>query len=75
MPRKSHQGHREYYASMKPETIEVIEGWKLNFNLGNVIKYISRHNIKPGEDPLEALQKASWYLTREVERLQKEKSI
>ena len=49
------------------EAIKVIEAWELDFNLGNVIKYIARCGKK--DAPLQELQKALWYLDREVERL------
>ena len=52
------------------ETIKVIEAWKLNFNLGNCVKYISRAGQKG--DKLEDLYKARWYLNREIERCTKE---
>lgn len=38
----------------------------LSFNLGNVVKYVSRAGRK-GE-VLEDLHKASWYLDREIQR-------
>ena len=50
------------------ESIDVIEGFGLNFRLGNTIKYILRHN-KKGK-PLEDLKKARWYLDREIEKLE-----
>lgn len=50
------------------ESIDVIEGFGLNFHLGNVIKYILRHD-KKGK-PLEDLKKARWYLDREIEKLE-----
>ena len=37
----------------------------LNFNLGNVIKYVWRHEHKNG---LEDLEKALWYLKDEIAR-------
>ena len=46
------------------EAIKVIEAWGLGFCLGNTIKYISRAGKK--EDRLEDLQKAKWYLDREI---------
>jgi hypothetical protein len=61
-------GH--YKDDRKYETIEVIEDWKLNFNLGNVIKYIGRSGRKPGENPIEGLKKAAFYLNREIETLE-----
>lgn len=49
------------------EAIKVIEAWELGFNLGNVIKYISRSGKKGSK--LEDLKKAQWYLNREIEKL------
>ena len=48
------------------EVIDVIEDYKLNYHLGNVIKYICRAKFKGKE--LEDLKKAKWYLDREIER-------
>ena len=50
--------------------IDVMEDWHLNYRMGNALKYISRHGRKPGEDLVENLQKAIWYLEREVKYLQ-----
>ena len=49
------------------EPIEVIESWDLNFSLGNAIKYILRSQYKGKQ--LEDLEKAKWYLEREISRL------
>lgn len=54
------------------EAIKVIEAWGLGFCLGNTVKYIARHGRKGS--PLEDLKKASWYLQREIEKLESEKS-
>lgn len=51
------------------EVIKVIEAWKLNFNLGNAVKYIARRGLKMGESPATALQKAVFYLQREVDTI------
>lgn len=48
------------------EAIDVIEAWRLNFNLGNVVKYISRNGIKDPDKYIEDLEKARWYLDREI---------
>ena len=45
------------------ECIQVTE--RLPFNLGNAFKYVFRHKAKNGR---EDLQKAHWYLKREIER-------
>lgn len=49
------------------EAIKVIEAWNLDFNLGNVVKYISRAGKK--DDLIQDLEKARWYLDREIQRL------
>ena len=49
------------------EAIKVIEAWDLGFNLGNTIKYVSRAGKKL--DILEDLEKASWYINREIKKL------
>lgn len=49
------------------EAIKVIEAWELGFNLGNVIKYISRAGKKGSR--LDDLKKAQWYLNREINKL------
>lgn len=41
----------------------------MNFNLGNALKYVWRAGQKG--DAIEDLQKASWYIAREIERLKK----
>jgi hypothetical protein len=46
------------------ECIEVTEHF--NFCLGNAIKYIWRADLK--KDAVEDLQKAAWYINKEIER-------
>lgn len=46
------------------EAIDVVEGFELNFRLGNSVTYILRADRK-GE-PLKDLKKARWYLDREI---------
>lgn len=48
------------------EAIKVIEAWKLNFHVGNAVKYLSRLGKKEGSTVQEDLQKAIWYLQREL---------
>ena len=61
--------HPSHYNKGKFEAIDVIEDWKLNFNLGNTVKYISRAGHK--DDIIQDLKKALWYLDREIKRLEK----
>ena len=69
--------HPSHYNTGGIEAIDVIEAWDLNFNLGSVVKYISRAGKKPSgsldkdHKQLEDLKKALWYMNREVERLAK----
>lgn len=46
------------------ECIELTE--HLNFNRGNALKYVWRHELKNAGK--EDLQKAAWYIKREIER-------
>ena len=57
--------HYEIYSGL--EAIDVIEAWDLNFNLGNVVKYVCRAGLKDKSDREEDIQKALWYLTRELQ--------
>lgn len=49
------------------EAIKVIEAWDLGFRLGNTIKYISRAGKK--DETIQELEKALWYLKREIKKL------
>lgn len=55
-----------HYTFSAIETIDVIEAWNLGFCLGNVVKYISRAGRKASSTKLHDLQKARWYLDREI---------
>lgn len=59
--------HPEHYrpGDGTVEAIDVIEAWRLGFCLGNVVKYIARAGVKT-ESPVEDLEKARWYLEREI---------
>jgi len=50
------------------EVIDVIDDWKLDFSLGNAVKYIARAAHKGTE--LEDLKKARWYLDHEIKKLE-----
>jgi hypothetical protein len=41
----------------------------MTFNLGNATKYLWRAGLKPGVSDIEDLQKAIWYIEREILRL------
>lgn len=61
--------HPSHYTQGKYEVIDVIEDWDLGFNLGNAIKYIGRAGHK--DDIVQDLEKAKWYIEREIQRLKK----
>ena len=50
------------------EPIAVIKDWGLNFNLGNIVKYISRAGRK--DNILQDLKKAKFYLDWEIKYLE-----
>jgi hypothetical protein len=58
----NHPAH--YGGDTTYEAIKVIEAWQLGFRLGNVLKYIKRAQHK--DNLLQNLQKARWYLDREI---------
>lgn len=60
----------KHYTAAAIEPIEVIHAWDLNFDLGNVIKYIARAGKKRGNSRLQDIMKAQQYLAFEVSRLQ-----
>ena len=58
--------HPPHYKVGGIETIDFIEAKKLNYNLGNAVKYITRADHKGNRN--EDLQKALWYINRELGR-------
>ena len=56
-----------YQATTQP--IDLINAQNLNFNLGNVVKYVSRAGKKQGESNLKDLEKARDYINYEIKRL------
>lgn len=63
---KEEVNHPKHYNSKSKETIQVIQESMnhdeyLGFLLGNVIKYLERHNLKGGKVDL---KKAEWYFSK-----------
>jgi hypothetical protein len=57
--------HPHYYTS-HPSGLECIQVTRhMSFNLGNVVKYLWRADLKGGT---EDLKKAAWYLNDEIEK-------
>lgn len=61
-----------HYNQGNIEVIDAIEDWGLDFNAGNVVKYVARHRHKA--EALEDLKKARWYLDRIIEGLENDNS-
>lgn len=64
--------HPVHY-NRNPSGIECITVVRhMNFNLGNVIKYVWRAGFKGTDNTIQDLEKAAWYLNDEIERLKNE---
>lgn len=58
---------QHYKGKLQP--IDLINAQNLNFNLGNVVKYVCRAGKKEGENILSDLEKAKNYINYEIERV------
>lgn len=63
--------HPSHYTDGKIEVIEFIEDKNLNYHRGNAIKYICRAGKKDPTKEIEDLQKAIWYINREIKNLKR----
>jgi len=63
----NHPSHYTAYVGL--EIIDLTE--QMNFNRGNAVKYIARAGLKDPDTELQDLEKAQWYITREIERIKK----
>lgn len=68
MNRTNTNGPEYYKSSTGVEAIDVIDAFNLNFNLGNVIKYVLRAGKKPETLYVDDLQKAKYYIEREIHK-------
>lgn len=59
-----------HYTDGKIEVIEFIEDKKLDFCLGNAVKYVSRSGKKDPAKEIEDLKKAIWYINRKIQQLE-----
>ena len=58
--------HPAHYTAGNIETYDFIVAKKLSYELGNVVKYVSRAEYKGNK--LQDLQKAQWYLTAAIKK-------
>lgn len=56
-----------HYTAYPVEVIDITE--HLSFNRGNAVKYLCRAGLKNPLTELEDLEKAAWYVQREIKRL------
>lgn len=59
--------HPAHYQVGGVEVIDLVDG--MSFCRGNAVKYLARAGLKPGADEIEDLEKAAWYVHREIARL------
>lgn len=64
----SSPSHYTAYSGL--EVIDLTE--QMNFNRGNAVKYICRAGLKTTANEIEDLEKAAWYIRREIDRLKKD---
>jgi hypothetical protein len=64
---KDSVNHPSHYNQGKIEVIEFIEDQKLNYHIGNTVKYLCRAGKKDPNKLIEDLEKASWYLNRHIQ--------
>ena len=75
----NHPAH--YTEGRKYEPIKVIQDWKLDFCLGNAVKYISRCGRKDSkgmtsdEKALQDLEKARFYLNYKIDEMKEQLSV
>jgi hypothetical protein len=56
--------HPKHYNVEGYEVIDIIDAFKLNFNMGNALKYLLRADRKGNKE--QDINKAIWYLQREI---------
>ena len=73
--KKEKVNHPSHYCSHPSgiETITITE--HMTFNIGNAMKYLWRNGIKDGVASSEDLEKAIWYINREIERTKKKVKV
>jgi hypothetical protein len=65
----NHPSHYTQYKGL--EIIDLVE--QMNYNRGNAVKYIARAGFKNPDTEIQDLEKAAWYINREIERIRKGK--
>lgn len=73
-PQKVDRPDEPHYAKLSPEPIDVIEGWELNYRIGNAVKYLARAGKKASTSAASDYRKAISYILRELNAIEGKKS-
>lgn len=60
----------EHYKTKSIDVIDICKLYNLNFNKGNIIKYVCRAGKKENESELKDLNKSLDYIQREIKHLE-----
>jgi hypothetical protein len=60
-----------YYNKTSMSVSDIVDEYELNFNKGNIIKYVLRSGKKSKDTEVQDLEKAKRYIEIEIERLTK----
>jgi len=63
---KHYKNNKDY------DVIDIVKDYNLNFNTGNVIKYVIRAGVKSKDTHIQDLEKAINYLNREIKYLKQD---
>ncbi|CAB4189912.1 SaV-like [uncultured Caudovirales phage] len=69
--------HPAHYGTGQDDPTEhqkVVRAWNLGYHLGNATKYICRAGKKPGADTIQDLEKAVFYIQKEIEFLRDQRA-
>ncbi len=62
-----------YYNKVSMSVSDIVDEYELNFNKGNIIKYVLRSGKKSKDTEIQDLEKAIRYCEIEIERINKHK--
>lgn len=60
-----------YYNKANMSVSDIVDEYELNFNKGNIIKYVLRSGKKSKDTEIQDLEKAKRYIEMEIERITK----
>lgn len=67
--------HPSHYNVGRIEVIDAINEWQLDFNLGNVVKYVARAGHKTLTNKIEDLRKARFYIDDAIRRAEEQEML